>query len=206
MSENAGSHGLAQNDVHPDEADRRPADKDEEAKDGTDDSGNGIVNDAGDDHVNGEGEEDQSAPNLAAVLEGEMDEEGFDPATLANLAALSRLARDEGDEEEDIEHDFSSLVPEGQGQSQTGSQNQQILTTEQVRDIVSRLGEERAKETEDAENDNGDDEILREKEETRSEDAKRTDDDEQDEEDDDANYPGESASARSKRKRNRTSL
>jgi hypothetical protein len=204
MSDNAASHETAQNEVHPEANTAVPT----------------TLANASSSEVQNE----QTAPVELTTIEGvdgdvalDLDEEGFDPATLANLAALSRLARDEGDEDDEIEHDFSSLVPEqnlntdhseqgagpsqnqNQNQSQSQSHGQQGLTTEQVRDIVSRLGEERGKGSEDGSEGEGDD-----AKEERATDGGRTEDGE--DEDDDDEYPGESARARAKRKRNRTSL
>lgn len=65
------------------------------------------------------------------------DEEGLDPDTLANLAALSRLARDEGDEDEDGDggaggdNDFSTLMAD----------SQHSMTREQMQEIVARLAQ-----------------------------------------------------------------
>ena len=67
------------------------------------------------------------------------DEEGLDPDTLANLAALSRLARDEGDGDDDDENegasggdnDFSTLLGD----------SQHSMTREQMQDIVARLAQ-----------------------------------------------------------------
>lgn len=215
MSDNAASHETAENEVHPEAGPESTVDSnnhdnasDLNAVDGAKESHQDVNNHES--ANNGDlAAEEGIVQTLAAAEENDagldMDEEGFDPATLANLAALSRLARDEGDDEEDIEHDFSSLVPEsqseGQTQDQTQNQNQQILTTEQVRDIVSRLGEERSKGSENGSE--ADEEILREKEETRTDDART---EVEDEDDDDGDYPGETPLARSKRKRNRTSL
>lgn len=165
MDDNAGSHDLPKTDVHP-----------EANAEATLDSVNNDPKNA----------EDTSNAHDVAV---DLDEEGFDPATLANLAALSRLARDEGDQDEDIEHDFSSLVPD----------QQQHLTTEQVRDIVSRLGEEKEKDGElDIEPLDG--ETDGEREETETDGAR----DDESRMEGDEEYKAEGS--KSKRKRNRTLL
>ena len=129
MSDNAASHETAQNEVHPEAGPESTVDSnhhdhasDLNAVDGAKDSHQDVNNQES--ANNGDlGAEGGIVQTLAVAEENDagldMDEEGFDPATLANLAALSRLARDEGDDEEDIEHDFSSLVPESQSEGQT---------------------------------------------------------------------------------------
>ncbi|KAK8849534.1 hypothetical protein IAR55_004868 [Kwoniella newhampshirensis] len=46
-------------------------------------------------------QQDTDRPHVPQIIDDDDDEEGFDPATLANLAALSRIVNDDDDEEED---------------------------------------------------------------------------------------------------------
>lgn len=83
-------------------------------------------------------------------------EQGLDPDTLANLAALSRLPRDEGEGEYDEGgeggaggyNDFSTLVPEPRE-----SDPRDTMTTEQMHELVARLAQPRDDEEEDGDQD-----------------------------------------------------
>jgi hypothetical protein len=145
------------------------------------------------------------------------DEEGLDPDTLANLAALSRLARDEGDGDDDEdnegvsggENDFSTLLGD----------SQHSMTREQMQDIVARLaqhgeddpdGEGEDDQDMDAEGedeypqDGQDGQEAKHKREN-SEDLREVDDEQkQGKQEGDTDYKSEGG--RRKRKRNRTVL
>jgi hypothetical protein len=77
---------------------------------------------------------DQSEGTTQAMamqdVDMDMGDAQFDPATLANLAALSRIANDEGMEEDIEDDDFSSLI----------SAQNATLTSQQVQDFVDNLG------------------------------------------------------------------
>ncbi|WWC73523.1 uncharacterized protein I206_107495 [Kwoniella pini CBS 10737] len=151
------------------------------------------------------------------------DEEGFDPATLANLAALSRII---GEDEEDF--DGSQVNPDGednQGQAEDALEVDDPkhggpLTREQVQEFVKNLshrdkqhgedgeGEEREddvekKDKEDGKDKESDNEELREvDEDEKGSKSKQGKDDEEYEEDTKLNNEG----GKQKRKRNRTVL
>jgi hypothetical protein len=84
--------------------------------------------------------------DLQDALLGE-DEEGLDPDTLANLAALHQVDRDEGDEDDDgqggadEDHDFSTLLVD----------SQHTMTREQMQEMVARLAQQGEDEDPDAE-------------------------------------------------------
>jgi hypothetical protein len=97
-------------------------------------------------------------PILDDVGDGEMD--GFDPATLANLAALSRITGDGDEGEDEGLNDFEGLLPT------TGEQVQALvdgLRREQARERDTRA-EERSEEKKEDEEDR-----LRSKTEGREE-------------------------------------
>jgi hypothetical protein len=142
------------------------------------------------------------------------DEEGLDPDTLANLAALSRLARDEGDGDEDDENegvsggdnDFSTLLGD----------SQHSMTREQMQDIVARLAQH-GDDDQDAEGEDdldidaeGEDEYPEDRQDGDAVKQKREDSEDLREVDDQRgskNEGGDTKSERSrKRKRNRTVL
>ncbi|WVO23209.1 uncharacterized protein IAS62_004556 [Cryptococcus decagattii] len=79
------------------------------------------------------------------------DEEGFDPTTLANLAALSRIINDE---DEDMQVD--EMVPEPEPEDEpleTGSPREP-LTREQVQEFMSQLAQrDKSKDQEDKDKD-----------------------------------------------------
>jgi hypothetical protein len=142
------------------------------------------------------------------------DEEGLDPDTLANLAALSRLARDEGDGDEDDENegvsggdnDFSTLLGD----------SQHSMTREQMQDIVARLAQH-GDDDQDAEGEDdldidaeGEDEYPEDRQDGDAVKQKREDSEDLREVDDQRGSKtegGDTKSERSrKRKRNRTVL
>ncbi|KAK4687119.1 hypothetical protein P7C73_g3003, partial [Tremellales sp. Uapishka_1] len=99
--------------------------------------------DNGDEEGEGEGNGDDKADEGMGDLDGE-EENTFDPATLANLAALARITNNgadqedvtidgqqEADQEPDQNEDFSQLI---------AGQSNSTLTREQVQEFVNNLG------------------------------------------------------------------
>lgn len=155
MNDNAGDHDTPSTEVHPDPPVEVQADGSKEESSsptkGVEDVGKTAeppTDDAGPSSPPPPPSEAPPAPppaetepsNVAeALFLPADDEEGLDPDTLANLAALSRLARDEGDEEEDGDgeggaggdNDFSTLMAD----------SQHSMTREQMQEIVARLAQ-----------------------------------------------------------------
>ncbi|KAK6908754.1 hypothetical protein L486_01602 [Kwoniella mangroviensis CBS 10435] len=106
------------------------------------------------------------------------DEEGFDPATLANLAALSRIANEEGDEDGEGE-DNNQDQNRDQDQDQQDNDALEVhsprhdgpLTREQVQEFVNNLSHQKSqdKENED-ENDKNKDRDEEERDQREDED------------------------------------
>lgn len=181
-------HSIAQNQTESDQPD---VDSSEAQPDVVVDPGyvqSQLYTSTGDEHDHG---------NLLDPFSNDLGDDGFDPDTLANLAALSRIDREDDDDEVHDEGDVEPAVQEVQ---------EPELSRDQVRALVEGL---RGKRTEQRESEDEDDKNENENDEKENdvsgddEDKPEADDEEYKEHKDDKDDKDEKGR---KRRRNRTVL
>lgn len=133
------------------------------------------------------------------------DEEGFDPTTLANLAALSRIINDD---DEDMQVDEMAPEPEPEDEPLETGSPREPLTREQVQEFMNQLAQ-RDKSKEQEEDKDKDHEGNKDKDQDDARDKGDKEGDQEEEEvrsekgDDEYEEQGK---VKGKRKRNRTVL